>query len=112
MPFDVPLVDEQWSELPDITDVRSALKAQAKLRAQLKVAELELEQFQAFLVQRKPRDSSVKLVGVDEQTRIKLDDLLRKVVAIKGELDEVDAEVKFNDFRREAAKIVSYRGRV
>lgn len=109
MPFDN---GASWEDLPDIMDVREALKKQAGVRAQLKVAELELEQFQAFLVQRKPRDSSVKLVGIDEQTRIKLDDLLRRVVALKGELDDIDAEVKFNDFRREAAKIVSFRGRV
>ncbi len=109
MPFDAVM---SWEDLPDITDVRTALKQQADIRAQLKIAKLELEQYQAWLVQRKPRDASVKLVGIDEQSRIRLDELLNKVVMLEGKLDDIDADVKFNDYRREAAKIMSYRGRI
>jgi hypothetical protein len=108
MPFDQSF---SWDSLPDINEVRDALRKQAQLRAELKVARLELEQYQAWLSQRKPRDSSVKLVGIDEQTRLKLDTLLQHVAKLEGDLDHVDADVKFNDYRREACKIMSYGGR-
>lgn len=101
-----------WSELPDINDVYESLKQQADLKARHRIAKLRLEMYQAEMVQRKPRDSSVKVVGVDEASRKILAGLLEAVAEIEGQLDQLDANVKFNDYRREAAKIVGFRTRL
>lgn len=100
-----------WEELPDINEVRETLKSQAQVRARLKAAKLELEIYQAKMVQRKQRDSSVKIIGVDEETEKRLRQLLNDVLALESQLDELDADAKFMDYRKEAAKIMSYKGR-
>lgn len=101
-----------WAELPGIDDVYSSLKKQAQIKARLRVAKLELEIYQAKMTQAKPRTTSVKLVGVDEQSEVRLYELLLSVANLESELDELDAEVKFNEYRREAAKIISYKQRI
>ena len=100
-----------WSELPDYDKVRDALKAQARLKADLRVAELELEIAQAELVRIKPRDSSVKLIGIDEESKQRLHSLHLRVIVLRAQLDELDADVKFNDYVKDAAKVMSYKGR-
>jgi hypothetical protein len=98
-----------WSELPDVNDVYDSLKQQAALRAQLKVAKLQLEIYQAELCKAKPRDTSVKLLGIDEESRAKLAEMFSAILTLESALDEIDAQVKFNSQRIEAAKLMSFR---
>lgn len=99
-------------QFPDLEDVRNALLNQADLKTQLKIAKLELEIYQAELCQRKPRDSTVRIVGVDDISKQQLAELMRRIIHIEEELDYVDATVKFNSHRVEIAKAISYRGRI
>jgi len=101
-----------WSELPDIIDVYKSLQLQADLKAKLKAAKLSLEIYQAELCREKPRDTSVKLIGIDEQSRAKLEGLFNSIAEIESQLDKVDAEVKFNNSRIDAAKVMGYKGRI
>jgi len=101
-----------WEEIPNITDVREMLLRQAGLKAALKIAKLELEIYQSELTQKHPRNSSVKLVGVDDESKNKLSQLLRRVIDVETELDIVDAEVRFNAHRLDTAKALMYRGRI
>ena len=101
-----------WAELPDISDVRDALYTQANIKAQLKIAKLELEIYQADMAPQKPRDSSVKLIGIDDTSRAHIQELLNRVVSVESELDTVDASVKFHSYRLEAAKALMYRSRI
>lgn len=99
-------------EFPDLEDVRNALLNQADLKTQLKIAKLELEIYQAELCQRKPRDSTVRVVGLDDVSKQHLEGLMRRVITIEEQLDYMDATVKFNSHRVEIAKAISYRGRI
>lgn len=101
-----------WSQLPDITDVYEALQQQAQLKAELAAAKLMLEIYQAELCQQKPRSPSVKLIGVDEESRTELQRLFAQVAAAEMALDIATANVKFNAHRFEAAKAMSYAGKV
>jgi len=101
-----------WEELPDITEVRSALFNQADIKAQLKIAKLDLEIYQAELTKEKPRDSSVKLIGIDDTSRGRLQDLMNRVRHLESDLDRADAEVKFHAYRLEAAKMIGYKTRI
>ena len=100
-----------WSELPDIMEVYDALRKQAELKAQLRIAKLTLEIYQAKLSKEKPRDASVKLIGIDDESRAQLENYLKHVAEIEGELDRVDADVKFNSHRIDASKAISYKMR-
>lgn len=101
-----------WNELPDILDVHDTLKRQADLKAQLRIAKLTLEIYQATLTKEKPRDSSVKLIGIDAESRAQLENYLRHVAELEGELDKVDADVKFNGHRIEGARAMMYKNRL
>lgn len=101
-----------WELLPDIHEVREALFKQANLRALLKMTRLELEIYQATLTQQKPRDASVKIIGLDEESRGKLQGLLQRVLEIESELDVVDADVRFNNHRIDTAKALAYKMRI
>jgi hypothetical protein len=101
-----------WEELPDVMDVHGALMKQANLKALVKMAKLELEIYQAELSNKIPRNSSVKLVGHDDESRDRLRILLNRLVELESELDVVDAEVKFNSHRIEAAKMLAYKNRI
>lgn len=101
-----------WESFPDLEDVRGALMNQAELKTQLKIAKLELEIYQAELCQRKPRDASVKIVGVDDISKQHLEGLMRRVITVEEQLEHVDATVKFNSHRIEVAKAISYKGRI
>jgi len=100
-----------WSELPDIMEVYDALRKQADLKAQLRIAKLTLEIYQAKLCKEKPRDASVKLVGIDDESREQLANYLNHVAQLEGELDKIDADVKFNSHRIDASKAMSYKMR-
>ncbi len=104
--------EHDWESVPDIHEVRDALFQQAACRARLKIAKLELDIYQAELVQRKPRDASVKIIGVDDESRAKLHELQLHVLSAEDELNRIDAEVKFNSHRIDAAKAFMYRNRL
>lgn len=101
-----------WEDLPDINEVRDALFNQADIKAQLKIAKLDLEIYQAMMAKEKPRDTSVKLIGVDDQSRDRLQDLLNRVRHCESDLDRADATVKFHSYRLEAAKVIGYKTRI
>jgi hypothetical protein len=100
-----------WAELPDIHDVRDALKHQADLKARIRIEELQLDILRAVEVQKKPRDTSVKFVGTDEESGARIQKVLHNLIALKNELDAVEADIKFHEYRRDAAKTMSYKGR-
>lgn len=102
----------QWSDLPDFEEVQQSIRDQHDTKARLKVAKLELEIYQARLTQIKPRDASVKLVGVDEESAARLRALFDRIIELETVLEQLDATVKFNDYRLAAAKLISYNGRV
>lgn len=106
------MAEFSWRELPDIDEVAAALKRQAFLKAQLRIAKLHLEMYQAEMARRKPRDSTVKLIGVDDATRADLKGLFDRVNEIEELLGEIEADITFYNYRRDAAKIMSYQGRV
>jgi hypothetical protein len=101
-----------WEILPDAGEVHTSLMRQADLKARLKIAKLELEIYQAELVRSKPRDTSVKLIGIDDETRARVRELLQRVIDVEVELDTVDAQVKFNNHRVDAAKMLAYKTRM
>lgn len=101
-----------WETLPEFDAVREALTQQAALKARLKIAKLELEIYQSELMRLKPRDSTVKLIGIDDASRIRLRTLFDAVSEIEKTLDSVDANVKFHSYRLDAAKALMYRSRI
>lgn len=106
------MAEFSWRDLPDIQDVADALNQQGVLKARLRVAKLQLEIYQAELVRKKPRDSTVKLIGIDDASKAQLVLLFEKVNAIEEQLGDVEAAITFYNYRKEAAKIMSYQGRV
>lgn len=101
-----------WESIPDIHEVRDTLLNQADCRTRLKIAKLELEIFQAEMAQCKPRDPSVRIVGIDADTRAKLATLFQNVLNAEEALSHVDAEVKFNNHRIDSAKALMYRNKI
>lgn len=106
------MAEFSWKELPDINAVADALKLQALLKTRLRIAKLQLDMYQAEMSRTKPRDATVKLIGVDEHTKAKLQALFDVVCQIEDELGQVEADITFYNYRKDAAKIMSYQGRV
>lgn len=101
-----------WNDLPDFDAVQKTLDDQSDTKARLKVAKLELEIYQAKMMQRGPRAAYVKLIGVDEESAAHLAALLQKVVDLEIQLDGLDAEVAFNNYRRDIIKSLSFSNKM
>lgn len=101
-----------WDQLPDIYEVRGVLKQLAIHRARLREAELELSIAQADIAKDNPRNTAAKVVGVSGETRTQLIRLQSEIVSIKNMIDDLEAEEKFLNFRKEIVKSVSWKGRV
>lgn len=104
--------DMNWSDLPDIYEVRNALREMVHAKARLRALELELTIAQADISVRAPRNTAARIVGIDEGTRVNLIRLQREIIAAKDNLDHWDAEVRFHDFRKDAAKVTGYKTRL
>jgi hypothetical protein len=108
----MPADKMDWSELPDIYEVRNALQELVIARANLRALELELTIVQADISVRVPRNTAARVVGIDEESRDTLIRLQRAIVEAKNSLDHWESEVKFCEFRKEAAKVVGYKSRI
>lgn len=101
-----------WADLPDITEVRDTMKRHAHIKAEIRLLELQLEMVQAEMAELKPRNTAVRVIGVDDASRNRLTTLRESVARAKNVLDDVAADLDFLEYRKEAAKIMSYKGRV
>jgi len=101
-----------WDNLPDIYEVRTALRELVSAKAQLRAAELSLAIAQADIAKEAPRNTAARVVGVDAETRQSLINLQRIVIQCKNGVDHWEAEVKFHEFRRDCAKTVSYKSKM
>lgn len=98
-----------WDDIPTSDEVKDALDRVARLRAQLRVAELELEIAQAEISQIAPRNRAARIIGVDAESREKLQGLLYAVTNARALLEEAEADVSFNTHRINMAKSLNYR---
>ena len=101
----------RWDELPEIEEVRRELLALADAKAHLRMCELELTIAQALIAKAAPRNTAARIIGVDDATREKLLQLHSQVIDAKNQLDRIQADVDFSEYRKDACKITSYKGR-
>lgn len=101
-----------WNELPSYEDIRTILHRQADLQSRVRVAELQLDILKAEMSQKKPRDASVKVIGVDAESRTALLAAQSAYLALKEELDHVNADVTLHNFHKDVARMLAYNGRM
>lgn len=101
-----------WQEQPSFDDVKSALRQRASLTAQIRVLEYELQELQAKISLEKPRNTAVKIVGYDEETRMALQGINHSIINLRCQLDDVEAEIKFGEYHKDMFKALAYRERI
>lgn len=100
-----------WDDIPGAEEVESALNDLARKRAELRVAELELEIAQSEVSVLAPRNKAARIIGVDAESRQKLYALQLSVLERKEAVEQAEAQVSLNKHRIDMAKSLSYRGR-
>lgn len=100
-----------WDSLPDILEVRDTLRAIAVQRARLRELELQISILQARMSKAAPRNAAAKIIGIDEQSEQQLIGLQHNIVQVKNSIDDLEADEKFLNFRKEIVKSVSWKGR-
>lgn len=100
-----------WDDIPSAEEVEAALNDLATKRAELRVAELELEIAQSEVAVLAPRNKAARIIGVDEESRLKLQGFQYSVLNCKELVEKAEARVTLNKHRIDMAKSLSYRGR-
>lgn len=101
-----------WNELPGFEEVHDFLRKRAALSAEIRVLELKIKLLEAEISVQKPRNTAARVIGYDDETGAAMREM-RNCLAYKcGELDEVDAEIKFFDYRKDIIKTLAYRERM
>lgn len=100
-----------WDDIPSAEEVEAALNDLATKRAELRVAELELEIAQSEVSVLSPRNKAARIIGVDAQSREKLFGLQNQVLVCKERVENAEAQVTLNKHRIDMAKALSFRGR-
>lgn len=97
-----------WSDVPDFTTVKDTLKKRASIKAELRIAELNL--LIAESQYGKPRNKASRLVGNNEDEQRILYNLNMHVIQLRNQLDDVDADVEILNYHKEIFKSLSYKG--
>lgn len=98
-----------WREEPSFENVQSALKERGITKAQIEALDAELKIEQAFIARKKPRDTSARVVGIDEETQTRLIELQRELAQLRGKLAQVEADVDFNKFHLDIFKALCFK---
>ncbi len=100
-----------WNELPEIDYIYECLRKRAELKARLEMLEAELKIEQSKIAKVKPRDTAARIIGVDESSGKKLLDLQMEIAALRGDIGRTEADVEFNNYRKEIFKSLSFNQR-
>lgn len=100
-----------WDAMPTMEEVREVMQEVATTRAQVRIATLELELFEARMDQIKPRSTSAKKLGVDDATLEESLKLRRQLIDYKNQLDKWEMALEFLNYRKELYKAEAYRVR-
>jgi hypothetical protein len=103
-----------WKELPTADVVYGWLKRRAVVQANIRSLSLGISIEEARISMEKPRDKAVRVVGLggiggDDTPVIRL---RRELDAMQRELDDLDAEIKMFEFRKDVFKSLSFKERV
>lgn len=101
----------QWNEMPDLLTVREAYTRRAQLRGELTIQTGELAIEQAHVGMAVPRNPHARVVGADEASGAVLLTIQRKIHQLRAELDQVEAEIDWNNFHKEMFKALAYKER-
>lgn len=99
-----------WNQ-PNAEDVQEALTQRATAKAEVRIAELNLEIFGAKMSKEKPRDTAVRVIGVDETTFQESLGLRKALLEARAKLDRFEAAVEYLQYAKEMYKAQSYNGR-
>lgn len=98
-----------WQQ-PDAAEVEQALRRFVAAKAGLRVAQLELDMYEASIALSHPRNTAVRKVGFDDTSARRLQELHSAVLQAEREVDEAEATVTFLNYAKEMYKADSYRG--
>jgi len=102
----------QWSDLPSFDEVQELLKRRASISAEIRMLELRLQWKEAEISVEKPRNTSVRIIGYDDETREFMLTMREALATKRGELDVLDAELKLLDYRKDIFRALAYRERI
>jgi len=100
-----------WREEPVFELVQSALKDRGIIKAKIEAFEAELKILQAQMSQKQPRNTSVKIIGIDQESSERLIGLQKELAYLYGSLAKCEAEIDFNKFHLELFKALAYKER-
>jgi len=98
-----------WDDLPSADEVHAAIHDVVKLKARLRIAELELEIAQSEIAERAQENRAARVIGVDEASRENLKGLQYAVLNLKEQLEAAEATVAFNKHRLDVIRSLSFR---
>jgi hypothetical protein len=104
-------VEDNYNE-PNIDRMREMINSAVIARAKLREAKLLLAMYQAEMDQRKARTPSVRMIGLDEESRTQLRILHWTVKECEDAVDAAEAAMEIETFVKELAKMRYYRERV
>lgn len=101
-----------WNEAPDFDEVRQTFRELAAAKAELRVAELNLQIEQALMDRARPRTPHVRVIGIDDESRERLRVLHLEVTKWRAEVDMHEANSTFLQYRKDMYKAQSYKDRL
>lgn len=101
-----------WNDPPDYDEVRQRLDERARLTGRLRSLELELTIAQAKIAKIAPRNPAARVIGTNDENGAELISLQQSIMRTKNDLDVVEAEIDFLNFRRDIYKTESYKGKL
>lgn len=99
-----------WTDTPNFDEVHDILKRRASLSGRIRITELNIQLLEAEIGLEKPRNTHIRFLGSDGN-RERMQSLRVELVNLRNELDEVEAEIKFLDYRKDIFRAVAYRER-
>jgi hypothetical protein len=99
-----------WKELPTSDVVYGWLKRRAVAAARARMLALDISIEEARITQEKPRDTAVRITGIGGTGPIQ--GMRRALAEAQAELDDIDADIKMFEFRRDVFKSLSFRERM
>lgn len=96
-----------WSQPPLYENVYKTLKQRAQIIAEIRILELEILIMETRIKKEKPRDTVTRMLGINDELII----MRKKLVELKNMLENVEAEIRFQEYHKDMFRALSYTQR-
>jgi hypothetical protein len=110
-PSNIEPEHDSWRSLPSADQVHGWLRLQSQLKAKVRSIKLEIQLEEARIGKKKPRDTSARVIGVDEE-QSPIVYLRKALLDAEANLDEIESELKMFEFRRDIFRALAYKERL